>query len=56
MAHHQLKNDEEARDWFDKAVAWTHQKAPTDAQIRAAWTEAAELLGMPKPDVIGSDR
>ena len=39
-----------ARASFDKAVGWTKEKAPRDAELRALWAEAAEALGLPRPD------
>ncbi len=37
-----------ARASFDKAVAWTKEKAPRDAELRGLWAEAAEALGLPR--------
>jgi superkiller protein 3 len=49
MAHAQKGETETARTWFDKAAAWAHEKAPRDADLRALWSEAAELLGRQGP-------
>ncbi len=40
---------DEAITWFDKAIAWTKEKAPKDADLLRFWAEAAELLGRPGP-------
>jgi tetratricopeptide (TPR) repeat protein len=50
MAHCQKGDNDEARGWFDKAVARTKDQAPGDAESRRFWVEAAELLGRPGPD------
>src|SRR5262249_14681663 len=50
MAHWKKGEKDEARKWFDKAVAWTKEKEPKNAELRPFWTEAAELLGQPGPD------
>ena len=56
MAHWQKGDKDEARKWFDKAVAWTRQKAPKNVELRRFWAEAAELLGQPGPDAVRSGR
>ena len=53
MAHWQKGDKDESRRWFDKAVAWTKEKGPKNAELRQFWTEAAELLGQPGPDAAG---
>ena len=53
MAHWQNGDREQARRWFDKAVAWTRAKAPNVPGLRRWWSEAAELLGQPGPDASG---
>ncbi len=50
MARWQKGDKDEARKWFDKAVAWTKQKEPKNVELRQFWAEAAELLGQPGPD------
>jgi tetratricopeptide (TPR) repeat protein len=54
MAHGQKGNKDEARKWFDKAVAWTKEKAPKNDEFRQFWREAAELLGQQGPDTAGT--
>jgi len=49
MAHWQKGDKDEARKWFDKAVAWTTEKGPKNAELRQFWAEAAELFGQPGP-------
>ena len=50
LAHWQKGEKDEARRWFDKAVAWTKEKDPKNPERRQFWKEAAELLGKPGPD------
>jgi tetratricopeptide (TPR) repeat protein len=54
MAHCQKGGKDEARKWFDKAVAWTKEKDPKNSELRQFWTEAAVLLGQPGPDASGT--
>jgi tetratricopeptide (TPR) repeat protein len=49
MAHWQQGDKAEARKWFDKAVAWTEEKDPKNAELRGFWTEVAELMRQPGP-------
>ena len=49
MAHGQLGNQEEARQWYDKAVAWTQANKPDDVELRRFQAEAATLLGVTLP-------
>ena len=51
MAYGQKGDKDEARKWLDKAVAWTREKDPKNAELRQFWAEAADLLGQPGPDV-----
>jgi serine/threonine protein kinase/Flp pilus assembly protein TadD len=58
MALWQLGDKNEARDWFDKGVQWVQEKEPQMAPFmrrehRLWWTEAAVLMGMEPPTVIG---
>jgi tetratricopeptide (TPR) repeat protein len=53
MAQAQKGQKDQARTWFDKAVAWTKEKDPKNTALRQFWTEAAELLGKPVPDQSG---
>ena len=50
LAHWQLGEKEQARTWFDKAVAWTKEKQPKNAELLQFWNEAAKLLALPGPD------
>jgi tetratricopeptide (TPR) repeat protein len=52
MAHARKGNKDEALKWFDKAVAWTEQKASDNADLRQFWGEAAKLLGRAGPGVV----
>jgi tetratricopeptide (TPR) repeat protein len=51
IAHWQLGNNEEARQWYDKAVAWTQTNKPDDVELRRFRDEAAALLGVTLPTV-----
>jgi len=53
MARWQKGDKDEARKWFDKAVAWTNEKDPKNLELRQFWAEAAELLGQPGPNASG---
>jgi eukaryotic-like serine/threonine-protein kinase len=53
LARWRSGDKDEARKWFDKAVAWTKAKEPNNAELRQFWSEAAELLGQPGPDASG---
>jgi tetratricopeptide (TPR) repeat protein len=53
LAHGRKADKDQARKWFDKAVAWTKDKKPKDKELRQFWSEAAELLGLPGPDAGG---
>jgi eukaryotic-like serine/threonine-protein kinase len=53
MANWQRGEKDTAREWFDKAVAWTKEKDPKNAELLLFWTESAELLGQPGPDAPG---
>ena len=50
MARRQKGDNNEAREWFDKAVAWTKEKDPKNAELLQFRKEAAELLGQPGPN------
>ncbi len=56
LARWQKGDTDEACKWFDKAVAWTKEKAPENVKLRRFWAEAAGLLGQPKPDAEGQSR
>ncbi len=49
MAHARKGDRDRAATWFDKAVAWTKEKAPKDPELLRFWAEAAKLLGRPGP-------
>jgi hypothetical protein len=49
MAYWQIGQQEQARDWFRKAVDWTKSKAPQDKDLLRFWAEAAALLGEELP-------
>ena len=49
MAHTRKGARDKATTWFDKAVAWTKEKAPKDPELLRFWAEAARLLGRPGP-------
>jgi hypothetical protein len=46
MAHWQLGEQEQARAWFDKSVAWMDKGLKNNAELRRFRAEAAELLGV----------
>jgi tetratricopeptide (TPR) repeat protein len=45
MAHQQLKDPEQARKWYDKAVKWMDEKKTTNEDLRGFREEAEEILG-----------
>ena len=49
MALGQLGKPEEARQWYQKAVAWTQTNKPDDVELRRFQAEAAALLGVTLP-------
>jgi tetratricopeptide (TPR) repeat protein len=49
MAHAQKGEKEEARKWYDKAIVWTNEKDPKNAELRQLRKEAAQLLAIPGP-------
>ena len=53
LAHWQKGHKDEARRWFDKAVASTKQ-SPRRHQSAQLWKETAELLGQPGPGPSGA--
>ena len=46
MAHWQLGEKEQARQSYDKGVAWMDEKAPKDDELIRFRAEATELLGV----------
>ena len=49
MAYGQIREQEQARDWFRKAVDWTKSKDPQNLDLLRVWAEAAGLLGEEPP-------
>jgi tetratricopeptide (TPR) repeat protein len=49
MAHWQLGHKDEARQWYDRAVAWMEKNLPGDEILRGLRVEAAALLGLKDP-------
>jgi eukaryotic-like serine/threonine-protein kinase len=46
MSHWNLDNKEEARKWFEQAVAWMEKNEPQNEQLLRFRAEAAALLGV----------
>ena len=46
MAQWQLGHKDEARNWYDKAVAWTEENQRNNEELRRFRAEATELLGI----------
>jgi tetratricopeptide (TPR) repeat protein len=46
MAHGKLGHNDEARAWYDKAVAWMAKNKPKDDELIGFRAEAAALLGL----------
>jgi tetratricopeptide (TPR) repeat protein len=46
MAHWQLGQKEQARCWYDKAVAWMDKHQPQNEELRRFYAEAAALLAI----------
>jgi tetratricopeptide (TPR) repeat protein len=49
LAHWRLGDREQARAWYDKAVAWMDKNKPEDGELKRYRAEAAELLGVKDP-------
>jgi tetratricopeptide (TPR) repeat protein len=49
MAHWQQGNEEQARSWYGKAVAWMDENRSEDEELIRFRAEAAELLGVKDP-------
>jgi tetratricopeptide (TPR) repeat protein len=47
MAHWQLGDQQQARKWYDQAVAWMEKNQPENEELRRFRAEAAELIGLP---------
>jgi serine/threonine-protein kinase len=52
LVKYQRGEASEAKERFDRAVAWARQNAPIDADLRILWSEAASLLKQPEPPEI----
>jgi tetratricopeptide (TPR) repeat protein len=50
MIHSRLGHKERAREWYDKAVQWSHRMRPGDDELYRFEVEAAQALGLPKPE------
>ena len=50
MIHHQRGDEAQGRTWFEKAVAWTREKSPSNLELRQLWSESAHLMHRPGPD------
>jgi uncharacterized protein HemY len=48
MAHWQLGEKDQARQWYDRGVQWMEKNQPKNDELRCFRNEAAELLGMEK--------
>jgi tetratricopeptide (TPR) repeat protein len=46
MAHWQLGEKEQARQWYDRAVAWMAKNRPQDEELKRFRAEATNLLGI----------
>ena len=46
MAHWQLDQKDQAREWYAKAVEWMNQNQPDDEEFTRFRAEAAALLGI----------
>ena len=49
MIHARKHQREEARQWYDRTVAWFHKNRQADQELYRFQVEAAEALGIPKP-------
>ncbi len=52
MIHAKFDHKERALEWYNKAVQWSHQyrPPPMDSELYRFQVEAAEVLGLPKPE------
>ena len=44
VAHWRLGNQDEARKWYDQAVAWMNKNQPKNEELRRFRAEAEELM------------
>ena len=49
MAHHKLGNQEQAKQWNDKATSWIEEHKPTEKFLLRLRNEADKLLGADSP-------
>jgi hypothetical protein len=49
MIHAKNGEQREARRWYDRAVAWFHERSPGEEELYRFQVEAAKALGMPTP-------
>jgi hypothetical protein len=49
MAHWQLGNKEQARQWYEQACKWMDKNKPADEELKGFRNDAATLLGILKP-------
>ena len=49
VAHWELGAKEEARAWYDKAIAWMDENDPQNDELILFRAEAEELLGLSTP-------
>ena len=54
MIRHRNGDQDQGRIWFDKSVAWTREKRPNDPELHLLWTQAAEVLGRPRPEPLAT--
>jgi eukaryotic-like serine/threonine-protein kinase len=52
MIHAKFGHKERAQDWYDKAVQWSHDRGGDSVELYRFQIEAAEVLGLPKPERI----
>jgi tetratricopeptide (TPR) repeat protein len=52
MIHAKFDHKERAHDWYEKAVEWSHQRLPGNAELYRFQVEAAQVLGLLKPERI----
>jgi tetratricopeptide (TPR) repeat protein len=56
MAHVRRGEADRARAYYDRAVAWTREHDPKNAELLQFWREAAALLDRPGPDTAAPAR
>ena len=49
MIHARKDQEEEGRQWYDRAVAWFHNARQGDRELYRFQVEAAQALGIPRP-------